>query len=67
MSDKQKQASYAASYDAGDGVKLKVPYSFFGSSFDDAELEPMPRMLAPFDWAECKAFFVREARAIVLP
>ena len=35
--------------------------------FDDAEGEPMPRMLAPFDWAECKAFFVREARAIVLP
>jgi len=35
--------------------------------FDDAETEPMPRMLLPFDWAECKAFFVREARAIVLP
>jgi len=35
--------------------------------FDDAEGEPMPRMLSPFDWAECKAFFVREARAIVLP
>ena len=34
--------------------------------FDDAESEPMPRMLMPFDWAECKAFFVREARAIVL-
>ena len=35
--------------------------------FDDAETEPMPRMLAPFDWVECKAFFVRAARAIVLP
>ena len=35
--------------------------------FDDAEQEPMPRMRVPFDWAECKAFFVREARAIVLP
>jgi hypothetical protein len=35
--------------------------------FDDAEAEPMPRMLIPFDWEECKAFFVREARAIVLP
>jgi hypothetical protein len=34
--------------------------------FDDAETEPMPRMLVPFDWDECKAFFVREARAIVL-
>ncbi len=35
--------------------------------FDDAEREPSPRMLVPFDWDECKAFFVREARAIVLP
>lgn len=34
--------------------------------FDDAETEPMPRMLVPFDWSDCKAFFVREARAIVL-
>ena len=34
--------------------------------FDDAEAEPLPRMLVPFDWAECKAFFVREARAIIL-
>ena len=34
--------------------------------FEDAEGEPMPRMLEPFDWNECKAFFVREARAIVL-
>jgi len=35
--------------------------------FEDAEREPMPRMLEPFDWAECKAFFVREAHAIALP
>lgn len=35
--------------------------------FDDAEAEPPPRMLVPFDWAECKAFFAREAHAIVLP
>jgi hypothetical protein len=35
--------------------------------FDDAEREPMPQMLAPFDWGKCKAFFVREAHAIVLP
>ena len=35
--------------------------------FDDAESEPMPQMLVPFDWKECKAFFIREARAIVLP
>ena len=35
--------------------------------FDDAEKEPMLNMLTPFNWAECKAFFVREARAIVLP
>jgi hypothetical protein len=35
--------------------------------FEDAEREPMPKMLEPFDWAECKNFFVREAHAIVLP
>jgi len=35
--------------------------------FDDAEREPVPRMYEPLDWKECKAFFVREAHAIVLP
>lgn len=35
--------------------------------FDDAEEEPMPRMRIPFVWKECKAFFVRQAHAIVLP
>ncbi len=35
--------------------------------FSDAENEPMPRMLEPFDWNECKAFFARAAHAIVLP
>jgi len=35
--------------------------------FKDAEREPLPRMLEPFDWTECKNFFVREAHAIVLP
>jgi hypothetical protein len=35
--------------------------------FEDAEREPMPRMLEPFDWSECTRFFVREAHAIVLP
>ncbi len=35
--------------------------------FEDAEREPMPRMLEPFRWDECKAFFVREAHALVLP
>ncbi len=35
--------------------------------FEDAEQEPMPRMLEPFDWEECKAFFVRETHSIVLP
>jgi hypothetical protein len=34
--------------------------------FADAEKEPPPRMLEPFDWEECKAYFVREAHAIVL-
>ena len=35
--------------------------------FEDAEREPVPKMLEPLNWAECKAFFVREAHAIVLP
>jgi len=35
--------------------------------FEDAEKEPLPRMLVPFDWKECKSFFIREAHAIVLP
>ncbi len=35
--------------------------------FEDAENEPMPRMLEPVDREECKAFFVRAAHAIVLP
>lgn len=35
--------------------------------FADAEEEPEPRMLTPFDWVECKALFCREARALVLP
>ena len=35
--------------------------------FEDAEREPMPRMLEPFDWDECKAFLVREAHALVQP
>ena len=34
--------------------------------FEDAEREPTPRMLEPFDWSECTRFFVREAHAIVL-
>ena len=34
--------------------------------FEDAEAEPMPQMLVPFDWQECKAFFIRQARAIIL-
>jgi len=32
--------------------------------FDDAEREPQPRMLVPFNWRECKAFFLREAHAL---
>jgi hypothetical protein len=35
--------------------------------FDDAEREPMPKMLEPFDWGECKKFFIRQSHAIVLP
>lgn len=35
--------------------------------FIDAEAEPLPNMLEPFDWEECKAFFIREAHSLVLP
>jgi len=35
--------------------------------FADAETEPMPRMLEPCPWRECKAFLIREARALILP
>ena len=35
--------------------------------FNDAEAEPMPRMLVPFKWSDCKSFFIREANAIILP
>jgi hypothetical protein len=35
--------------------------------FADAEEEPLPKMLVPFNWQECKAFFVRQAHSIVLP
>lgn len=35
--------------------------------FEDAEAEPELEVLEPFDWEECKRFFVREASAIVLP
>ena len=34
--------------------------------FADAEKEPLPRMLEPFNWKECRAFFIREAHRIVL-
>ena len=35
--------------------------------FEDAEAEPLPRMLEPFEWSACKGFFIREVRALVLP
>jgi len=41
----KSQASYASSYEAGDGVKLKIPYSFFGSSFGEEELEAIRGVL----------------------
>lgn len=34
--------------------------------FADAEEEPMPRLFEPFDWEECKRFFIREVRALAL-
>jgi hypothetical protein len=35
--------------------------------FEDAEQEPALRMLEPFSWEECKAFFLREVHALLLP
>ena len=34
--------------------------------FADAEEEPMPRLFEPFDWEECKRFFIREVRSSAL-
>lgn len=33
--------------------------------FDDADNEPMPDMLIPFDWAEAKGFFTEEAKRLL--
>jgi hypothetical protein len=33
--------------------------------FDDAEKEPMPRMLVPLEWEEVKQFFLREVPRIL--
>ncbi len=35
--------------------------------FEDAEQEPMPAMLEPFDWNACKTYFTRSASSLVLP
>ena len=35
------------------------------SYFDDAEREPMPDMLVPFDWEEAKRFFTAEATRLL--
>ena len=35
------------------------------ANFDDAEEEPMPDMLMPFDWAEAKRFFTAEAERLL--
>ncbi|OGQ08887.1 MAG: hypothetical protein A3G32_09730 [Deltaproteobacteria bacterium RIFCSPLOWO2_12_FULL_40_28] len=35
--------------------------------FDDAEKEPMPRMLEPFNWKECRNNFIRLSHSLVLP
>jgi hypothetical protein len=33
--------------------------------FDDAEREPMPDILLPFDWEEAKRFFTAEATRLL--
>ncbi len=35
--------------------------------FEDAEKEPMPRMLTKFSWKRCRAYFEEQARRITLP
>lgn len=35
--------------------------------FEDAEGEPVPRMFEPFNWKECRNFFIRHAHSVVLP
>lgn len=35
------------------------------SYFDDAEQEPMPDMLIPFDWVEAKEFFTTESKRLL--
>lgn len=37
------------------------------SWFEDAEREPMPVMLVPFDWQAAKAFILQQAHALLLP
>ncbi len=32
--------------------------------FEDAERDPMPRMLVPFDWSRCRAFFEASVREL---
>ncbi|OGQ55964.1 MAG: hypothetical protein A3I75_06085 [Deltaproteobacteria bacterium RIFCSPLOWO2_02_FULL_50_16] len=34
--------------------------------FDDAEKEPVPRMLEPFNWNECRNFFIRQSHRMIL-
>jgi hypothetical protein len=33
--------------------------------FEDAEKEPMPEMLVPFDWQETRRFFAAEAARLL--
>lgn len=55
----------ADKYGAGRSNLYQVLMSL--AYFDDAEAEPMPRMLVPFNWEQCKSFLLRECRAVVLP
>lgn len=35
------------------------------SYFDDAELEPLPTMLAPLNWQKLKRFFLKEQKKLL--
>jgi hypothetical protein len=52
-------------YSIRDIALMKPPINGRGSR-KDTEREPPLAMPEPFDWEGCKAFFVRDAHAIVL-
>jgi len=50
-------------YGGGRGNRYHILKSL--TWFEDAEKEPIPRMLEPFDWDACKAFFLSESKKLI--